>query len=254
MKVFGLLGRTLSHSFSKKWFEEKFAREQLSDFVYNNFELSHISHLPELLQRETDLQGFNITIPYKQDIVAYLHRCSDVVRMLGACNCVRVEEDLTLSGFNTDVIGFREALYRQLDAKPEAALILGTGGASKAVQFVLDEMGISWKLVSRSAASGLSYEELTGDLLQTYQLVINTTPVGTFPNIDEKPFLPYEHLTPEHFLFDLVYNPTTTAFMNEGIKKGARVSNGYEMLVLQAEASWRIWNHEEEQELFPLVN
>lgn len=252
MKTYGLLGRTLNYSFSKKWFEEKFTREHLSDLVYKNFELPNIVELPQLLQQETNLQGFNITIPYKQDVIAYLHRCTAVVQQLGACNCVRVEEDKSLSGFNTDVIGFRGALDQQLSAKPEAALILGSGGASKAVQFVLSEMGIEWKLVSRSGLQGLSYHEVTADVLRTHTLIVNTTPLGTYPNIDEMPQLPYEHLGPGHLLFDLVYNPKTTAFMKEGLSRGARVSNGYDMLVLQAEASWRIWNREDNEELVGL--
>ena len=244
MKRFGLLGRTLKHSFSKTYFTRRFEEERIQDCVYENFELQTINELPHLLTMYPDLAGLNVTIPYKEEILPYLTAVTDTVKAIGACNCVRVEGG-TLTGFNTDVFGFQNSLAPKLQPHHKRALVLGTGGAAKAIWYALDVLGIPYKKVSRQKeGADFQYEEITGDLLGEYHLVINTTPLGMYPNTGESPAIPYKALTPEHFLFDIVYNPEKTKFLAEGERRGAQVCNGYEMLIGQAEESWRIWNGE----------
>jgi shikimate dehydrogenase len=244
MKLFGLLGKTLKHSFSKSYFTQKFAKENRTDHRYENFELESISLLPRLLEKHPDICGLNVTIPYKEEVIPFLHVQNEVVQRIKACNCIKIS-DGKLYGFNTDVIGFKQSLEKGLQPQHQKALVLGTGGAAKAVQYALELLGIGFTIVSRTKKEGiLSYEALNKEAMQEHLLIINTSPVGMFPKVDEAPQIPYEFITPNHYLFDLVYNPEKTLFLQKGEERGASIANGYEMLVLQAEESWRIWNTE----------
>lgn len=243
MRQFALIGRTLKHSFSGDYFAKKFISEGIEGCSYSLFELADISEVEAMIASNPELRGFNITIPYKRDIMPYLAALSPEAESVGAVNCVKIE-DGKLTGYNTDVGGFSNALKLFLDGvKPERALVLGTGGASQAVQYSLRNMGILFDVVSRGRGQAdLTYEDITGEVIAKSGLIINSTPLGTFPDIDSAPQLPYEFLSGEHFLFDLVYNPPTTAFMKLGAQHGAKTMNGYAMLVGQAEESWSIWN------------
>lgn len=242
MRRFGLLGKTLTHSFSQAYFTGKFAEQNLPHCIYEKFELPSIEELPKLLSSYPDLEGLNVTIPYKQDVLPFLKEQNDVVRQTGACNCIKIR-DGKLYGYNTDVVGFSISLQPLLKPWHTKALVLGTGGASKAVEYVLQQLSIDYHLVSRTKGEGLlTYEELDKDMIRERLLIINTTPLGTFPNVDECPALPYHLLTPRHLLYDLVYNPEKTKFLQQGEAQGAQIKNGYQMLVEQAEESWRIWN------------
>lgn len=244
MRLFGLLGKTLKHSFSKSYFTEKFARESLAGHQYENFELESIGQLPRLLKQHPELNGLNVTIPYKEEVISYLHVQNEIVRKIKACNCIRIING-KLHGFNTDVIGFKQSLEKELKPRHKKALVLGTGGAAKAVQYALELLDIEYIIVSRTKKAGvLSYEELTGDIISEHLLIVNTSPVGMYPKVDEAPQIPYEFITPDHYLFDLIYNPEKTCFLQKGEEQGATICNGHEMLILQAEESWRIWNSE----------
>lgn len=242
MKQYGLIGYPLTHSFSKKYFTEKFQQENITDCSYENFPLENIHQLAGLLQLP-HLKGLNVTIPYKESVLSFLTEQSDVVKATGACNCIKIENG-KLKGFNTDVVGFEQSLKKFLKPYHTKALIFGTGGAAKAVEYVLQKLGIDYLLVSRKKgnAKTISYHELKVELLQQYLLLINTTPLGMYPKIDDCPDIAYGYLTPKHHLFDLVYNPERTLFLKNGEAKGATIQNGYEMLLLQAEESWNIWN------------
>ena len=243
MKRYGLIGRPLGHSFSAGYFAAKFRREGITGCDYALYELPSIEALPELLGTQPELQGFNVTIPYKQRIFDYLDDVSEEAARIGAVNCVR-RDGGRLTGFNTDIEGVRLSLRLLLgDDLPEAALVLGTGGASQAVQYALAEAGIPYAVVSRDPARGnFLYDDLRPEVVAGHRLIVNATPVGTFPHVDEAPLLPYEALTAAHYLFDLVYNPERTQFLLRGERQGARTLNGLPMLEAQAEASWRIWN------------
>lgn len=242
MSLYGLLGKTLKHSFSKNFFTEKFAKEGLSTHRYENFELEHIGQLESLLQEHPDLKGLNVTIPYKEAVLPFLHYRNEVVTAIGACNCIKIVNG-QLQGYNTDVVGFRDSLVKRLQPRHTKALVLGTGGAAKAVLYVLEQLGIAAQLVSRTQSeSTLPYDAMTPALVSEYLLVINTSPVGMYPHVNEAPHLPYDALTPQHLLFDLIYNPEQTLFLKHGADRGAQTANGYEMLVGQALESWRIWN------------
>lgn len=244
MRRFGLIGKTLKHSFSKTYFEKKFAEEGIKDCSYENFELASIGEFPGLITRYPDLYGLNVTIPYKEEVIPFLNSRDEVVEATGACNCIRVK-DGELRGYNTDVGAFRKSLQAHLRPHHKCALVLGTGGASKAVQYALKELGIDFVLVSRrKQADQLGYEDVGRDTVQQHQIIINTTPLGMFPNIEQDPPIPYKALTPRHLLFDLTYNPPKTKFLKQGEEQGAQTANGYDMLVAQAEESWRIWNSE----------
>lgn len=242
MKQYGLIGYPLTHSFSKKYFTEKFQQENITDCSYENFPLEDINQLSELLQLPY-LKGLNVTIPYKESVLSFLTEQSDVVKATGACNCIKIEAG-KLKGFNTDVVGFEQSLKKFLKPYHTKALIFGTGGAAKAVEYVLQKLDIDYLLVSRKKgnAKTISYHELKVELLQQYLLLINTTPLGMYPKIDDCPDIAYDYLTPKHHLFDLVYNPEKTLFLKNGEAKGASIQNGHEMLLLQAEESWKIWN------------
>lgn len=244
MKRYGLIGHPLGHSFSKAYFTEKFEREGL-DCEYLNFDIDEISLLRQLVIDHPDLKGFNVTIPYKEAILPYLDELDETAKAIGAVNTVKVLPNGRLKGFNTDVIGIERTLKNTI-ASP--ALILGTGGASKAVQYVLHQKGIPFHLVSRDPNKGhFTYETLTPTVIKEHLLIINATPVGMAPNINEAPLIPYEALTPQHILFDLIYNPEETRFLRKGKAKGALTINGLSMLHAQAKASWELWNREEKQ-------
>lgn len=242
MRRFGLLGYPLSHSFSQKYFTEKFAKLGLTDCVYENFSLPDIAALSDVLQSKKDLRGFNITIPYKKQVLAFVDEVSPVVKAIGACNCVNIKNGKRI-GHNTDVVGFEQSLRPFLKAHHTRALVLGTGGASAAVVYVLQHLGITVQSVSRTASDqAIAYAQVDEALLSSHHLIVNTTPLGMYPNLEECPPLPYQYITPLHHLYDLIYNPVETRFLANGKAKGATVQNGQEMLVLQAEESWRIWN------------
>ncbi len=238
---FGLIGRDIGYSFSRGYFTEKFHALGLTDHSYENFDLAEITDFPELIGITKDIKGFNVTIPYKEAILPYLTKIDDEAQKIGAVNTIKVEGS-TLTGYNTDVYGFQKSLEPMLNETHKNALILGTGGASKAVAYVFDKLGINYHQVSRRPKTGqLAYAGLTYDILQSHPIVVNATPLGTHPNVDEKPPLPYESLTDRHLLFDLIYNPSKTAFLKEGEQRGAAIQNGLRMLELQAEKAWELW-------------
>lgn len=247
--VYGLIGYPLSHSFSKKYFTEKFAREGIEQSRYELFPLSSINELPELLLKHPNLRGLNVTIPYKQSVIPYLHEIAEEAQAIGAVNVVKISNS-KLKGFNSDAYGFEKSLTNLLAEKPSIstdlqALILGTGGASKAIHYVLDKMNITHRYVSRTKLDGgFTYEEITPAILGEYRVVINCTPLGTYPNEDTFPMLPYQAVTERHYFYDLVYNPAETLFLKKGKVKGASTMNGLPMLHLQAERSWEIWREE----------
>jgi shikimate dehydrogenase len=251
MKLYGLIGYPLSHSFSRQYFEEKFRKENLTDCRYENFPLHSLEELPELVKRSPELRGFNITIPYKEKVMSALDQIDENAREVGAVNTVRVlrqKDGILMKGYNTDTYGFLTSLLPYLDKEAGSALILGTGGASKAVYCVLKRLGISCVFVSRHPVKTdhISYSELCGPLLFNSRLIINTTPLGMFPDTEACPDIPYEFLTGKHLLYDLIYNPAETKFLARGKEMGARTVNGIEMLRLQAEKAWEIWNNETE--------
>jgi shikimate dehydrogenase len=243
MRKFGLIGYPLGHSFSGNYFREKFRNENISDCLYSNYEIDAISSLPEIL-RDPELEGLNVTIPYKESVIPFLHVADSVVTAIGASNCIRISEG-KLTGFNTDVIGFEKSLVEKLTGTDQHALVLGTGGSSKAVAWVLQQKGIDFLFVSRKKTgkpNQVLYSDLNRQIMQKHTLIINTTPLGMFPNTESCADLPYEFAGPEHYFFDLVYNPSKTLFLEKGELAGARIKNGADMLAIQAEASWEIWN------------
>ncbi|MBS1626354.1 MAG: shikimate dehydrogenase [Bacteroidetes bacterium] len=241
MKIYGLIGYPLSHSFSKKYFDEKFVQEKISNAIFENFSIENIRLLKEILSRK-ELKGFAVTIPYKKEVIAFLHESNEVVKQINACNCVKIK-DGKLYGYNTDVIGFEKSFVQQLQPHHTKALILGTGGAAAAVEYVLQKLNIPYKFVSRTKqVNNFTYNELNEVVMNEYSIIINTSPLGTYPNVEECPAIPYQLLTAKHYLYDLVYNPTETKFLRLGKEKNCTVKNGYDMLVLQAEENWKIWN------------
>ena len=245
MRTFGLIGRSLSHSFSQTYFTQKFYRLGLEDCRYELFELASASELPDLPAQHPDLAGLNVTIPYKEQVWPYLTDVATSAALVGAVNVIELRADGSLIGHNTDYVGFRESLrpFYQVRGPEARALVLGTGGAAKAVGVALRELGIPHWLVSRDALGPhLTYAELTPDVLAAHPLIINTTPLGTYPTVDTCPPLPYEALTSQHYLYDLVYNPRETLFLQKGREAGAQTKNGFDMLERQAEAAWAIWN------------
>lgn len=245
MPEFGLLGRSLKHSFSQTYFTQKFHNLGLDDHRYGLFELAVIQELPALLTAHPELRGLNVTIPYKEQVWPFLNAVAPSAAKVGAVNVIEFREDGHLIGHNTDYVGFRDSLRAFLPPAPGPeirALVLGSGGASKAVEVALRELGIGYWVVSRNPmGAGLTYQELTPRLLQEHHLLINTTPLGTFPEVHECPPIPYEALSSQHYLYDLIYNPRETEFMQRGQAAGAHTKNGFEMLCLQAEAAWDIW-------------
>ncbi len=243
--TFGLIGFPLGHSFSVSYFSEKFSREGIQA-SYRNFPLKNIAEFKELVVSEQGLAGLNVTVPYKEQILPYLDALSETARNIKAVNTIcfcRKEGRHVLVGHNTDVIGFERSLEEHLKDRHNAALVLGTGGSSKAVVYVLERLGMEYSLVSRSRGEDrISYDELDDEMVANHPVIINTTPLGMHPDTDFFPSIPYQAITPEHLLFDLIYNPEKTAFLFKGEERGARCVNGYDMLGYQAEASWEIWN------------
>ncbi len=247
MNTYGLIGYPLGHSFSRKFFTEKFATEGI-DAQYLNFEIPSIEEFPNIIKNNPTLRGLNVTIPYKQQVMQYLDDISEEAKAIGAVNVVKcqlstVNCQLHLTGYNSDVIGFVESIKPLLKPHHKKALILGTGGASKAIRYGLEKkLGMKTLFVSRSAREGMiTYEEVTAEVLKEYEVIVNCSPVGMYPHVDECPALPYEALNENNLLYDLVYNPLETLFMKKGAAQGATVKNGLEMLHLQAIASWEFW-------------
>ena len=242
MKRYGLIGYPLTHSLSEQYFTQKFIQEGIKDCVYERFSMPSIADLHEILNSHLDLRGFNITIPYKKEVLAFLTERSKAVEEVGACNCVKIESG-KLIGYNTDVIGFENSLIPFLKPIHNRALVLGTGGVALAIVYVLQKLGIEFSYVSRTATIGqFSYNDLDASVMASHTLIINTTPLGMFPNIEDCPAIPYDLLTPEHHLFDLTYNPAASTFLTKGKQMGTTIQNGQQMFVEQAEQSWRIWN------------
>lgn len=247
-KRYGLLGKTLQHSFSKKYFTEKFETEQLLDCVYELYEIEDIAKFPALKAAIPNLCGLNVTIPYKQAIIPYLDSLHKSASKVGAVNVIKFEKSGIIVGYNSDYYGFKQSLINEskainFDLTTANALIVGLGGAAKAVIAALDDLGIMYHTVSRDATKAdYSYHTLDSEAIQSHTLIINCSPVGTFPTINDSPIIPYEALTASHFLYDLVYNPLQTMFMTKGMAQNAHVKNGLEMLSLQAEKAWEIWN------------
>ena len=248
MDKYGLIGYPLGHSFSRDFFNEKFRNEGI-DAEYVNFEIPDISRFPEILTENPDLRGLNVTIPYKEKIISYMDTLSEEARQIGAVNVVRVSErkgQTYLKGFNSDVIGFTRSIEPLLEPKHKKALILGTGGASKAIRYGLEQLGLEYRLVSRTPREGVwSYNQLTPETMQEYTVIVNCTPVGMYPHPDTCPPLPYEAIGHDHLLYDLVYNPEETLFLRKGRGQGAITKNGLEMLLLQAYAGWEFWHSED---------
>ena len=239
---FGLVGRNISYSFSRGYFTRKFGDMGLRGYSYENFDLPLLDDFPRVLKENPDLRGLNVTIPYKEAIIPYLDSVSPEAAQIGAINTIKITEG-QLTGFNTDIYGFREAIAPFMRRGHTKALILGTGGASKAVKYVLEHMGLVVTLVSRNPGQGmLAYADIGEKVLREHPVLINATPLGTHPNITDKPPLPYAFIGNHHLLFDLIYNPEKTAFLLEGESRGAQISNGLRMLELQAEKAWEIWN------------
>ena len=258
MKKFGLIGYPLSHSFSKKYFNEKFEREGLKDYHYELYPLQNISDIENLINSTPDLCGLNVTIPHKIGVMYYLDKVSPDAKAIDAVNCIKIIKNnpletvfsgelpnmkVRLEGYNTDAYGFETSLKPLLKKHHTKALVLGSGGGSRAVTYVLSKLGIDYRVVSRrKGPKQITYAELTKNLMNEYLLIINTTPLGMAPNIETSPEIPYEFLGEKHLLYDLVYNPAETEFLKKGQARGATVKNGEEMLHLQAEKAWEIWN------------
>ncbi len=262
MKQYGLIGYPLSHSFSKKYFTAKFEQEGILDSAYHLFPIEHISELPALLKKHPNLCGLNVTIPYKQSVLKYLDWIEDDAKKIGAVNCIRINSespvaaaftgelgitghDFRLEGFNTDLYGFEKSLKPLLKSRHDRALVLGDGGAAQAVKCALENLGIAYLVVTRKPGKGaILFKDLKTDHIKNNLIIINTTPLGMTPHVDEYPPIPYEAVTRRHLLYDLVYNPEKTFFLQKGEERGATIKNGLEMLILQAEKSWEIWTEE----------
>jgi shikimate dehydrogenase len=245
--VYGLIGYPLGHSFSKKYFSEKFRRENITNARYELFPLGNIAQLPDLIATQPGLRGLNVTIPYKEAVIPFLNNIDPAAAKIGAVNCISINKDGSMKGYNTDVYGFRQSIKPFLESQHERALILGTGGASKAVYHVLKEIGIDCYFVTRDKnkvpfTNVFEYAELNEYIMNAFKLIVNCSPVGTFPETSEAPDIPYQHLGNSHLLYDLVYNPPETLFMKKGKEMGAATINGLSMLEQQAEEAWRIWS------------
>jgi shikimate dehydrogenase len=241
MAKYGLIGNNISYSFSKTFFSIKFEKEKRND-TYHNFDIDSIEMFDSIISSTPELKGLNVTIPYKEAIIPKLDRIHKEAAAIGAVNTIKITKTGKLIGYNTDHYGFAKSLADYLPIKEKTALILGTGGASKAIAFVLDIMGFNYIFVSRTKAENtIRYETLNQKLIGQNYLIVNTTPLGTFPDVREYPNIPYQYLTKDHLLFDLIYNPHETEFLKRGFAKGARVVNGLKMLEYQAKKSWAIW-------------
>ncbi|RZL51145.1 MAG: shikimate dehydrogenase [Pedobacter sp.] len=247
MRTFGLIGFPLSHSFSKKFFSEKFEAEQITACRYELFPIAHADEIKDLIASNPSLCGLNVTIPHKLNVMPFLNDIDRAAQEIGAVNCIAIDQkgDLpVLKGYNTDAYGFAESLKPLLEKQHQKALIFGDGGAAKAVKYVLDQLGISYLVVVRNPApNAILYSAVTEQVLSEHKLLINTTPLGMLPNLNSYPVIPYQYVTPQHLAYDLVYNPEKTVFLEKAKEQGAKIKNGLEMLYLQAERSWYIWNN-----------
>ncbi|GEC72673.1 shikimate dehydrogenase [Flavobacterium flevense] len=242
-KRFGLLGRNISYSFSKGHFTTKFEKEKYQGYTYENFDIQEISAFPEIIKNTEHLKGLNVTIPYKEEVIPFLDKLSKKATKIGAVNTIKITKKGKLKGYNTDYFGFLKSLKPLLQPHHKKALILGTGGASKGVAFALEELGIGYTFVSRNASEkAIDYSQLNADTFQEYQIIINSTPIGTSPNIEACPDIPYAFFTEKHIAYDLIYNPAETQFLKNAKEKGAQIKNGLDMLIFQAEKAWEIWN------------
>lgn len=240
---FGLLGRNISYSFSKGHFTEKFKDPIFEGYTYENFDIEDINYFTELVKNNPDVRGLNVTIPYKEAILPFLDKLSKKATAIGAVNTIKFSKKGKLKGYNTDYYGFKKSLEPLLQPHHTKALILGTGGAAKAVAFALEELGILYTFVSReNKEKTIRYDLLNATIFENHTIIINTTPLGTSPNIDNFPTIPYDFFTEKHIAYDLIYNPAETVFLKKAKKYGAKTKNGLEMLIIQAEKAWRIWN------------
>lgn len=242
-RLFGLIGHPLTHSFSKKYFTEKFLNENIEGCSYELFDINDINLLPEIVAAHPYLKGLNVTIPYKKQVIPFLTDTTNLPKGLIACNCIKIDNG-NLTGYNTDVVGFEQSFTPLLQPHHNKALVLGNGGATGAVTFVLEKLNIPYSIVSRQPAGNgtIEYKHITADVMEAATIIINTTPLGTYPDVENRPDIPYQYLTPRHYLYDLVYNPAKTLFLQSGEAAGAAIKNGADMLVIQAEESWKIWN------------
>ena len=243
-KVFGLLGKNISYSFSRGYFTKKFETLDLKKYLYKNFDIQDLKEFPEVIAEETNLLGINVTIPYKEEVIQYLDTLDKTAEEIGAVNTIKFTKRGNLKGYNTDVVGFKNSIAPLLKKHHKHALILGTGGASKAVAYALAKNNIACVFVSRSPSENneISYKDLDAAIIAKHHIIVNCTPLGTSPDIHLSPAIPYAFITDKHLLYDLIYNPEITSFLSKGKDRGAVIKNGYEMLELQAEESWRIWN------------
>lgn len=243
-KLFGLLGKNISYSFSRRYFTEKFNKLDLNKYKYVNFDLQKIEDFRSVILKHKDLNGINVTIPYKEEVIPFLDKLDKTAAKIGAVNTIKFIKRGSLKGYNSDVVGFESSILPLLKKHHKKALILGTGGASKAVAYALKKNKISYKFVSRNpeGKKEISYNTLTQEIIENYTIIINCTPLGTSPKIEKCPDIPYQFITKNHILYDLIYNPEITTFLSKGKQKEAITKNGLEMLQLQAEESWRIWN------------
>ena len=243
MREFGIIGKTLVHSFSKKYFEEKFKKEGITNCVFNQYSLKRIEEIKGLIINNPNIEGFSVTMPYKEAIIPYLDEMDDIVKEIGACNCVKVKHG-KLIGYNTDVIGFLESFLTMYEVHYFNAIILGNGGASKAVKYALEQLSIDSTFIARNPKNkdDIQWNTLSKEHFKEANIVINTTPLGTFPNIEEFPDIPYSEFNEHILAFDLIYNPEETIFLKNAKEKGAKTINGFEMLEIQADNAWEIWN------------
>ena len=244
-KVFGLLGKDIEYSFSRGYFTKKFEKLGLKKHEYVNFDIQSIEEFPSIIKKGKDnLGGINVTIPYKEEVMKHLSKLDKTAKEIGAVNTIKFTKRGNLKGYNSDVVGFEKSIFPFIKKHHKRALILGTGGASKAIAYAFKKNGIKYKFVSRSpkGKKEISYQDLTKEVIEKYNIIVNSTPVGTSPNIENSPNIPYQFITENHLLYDLIYNPEVTTFLSKGKENGAIIKNGYEMLQLQAEESWRIWN------------
>ena len=243
MRKFGLIGKNIDYSFSRTYFKNKFQKEKITDATYENFDLDSISFFNDILNNNKEIKGLNVTIPYKETVIPFLDKLSNTARKIGAVNTIKITKKGKRIGYNTDAYGFEKSLNLLLKVNHTHALILGTGGASKAVAYSLKKLKIKYNFVSRTVGNkSFSYNELNKSIIQKHLIIINTTPLGTFPDIDKCPKIPYEYLSENHILFDLIYNPVQSKFLKKGIERGCKTQNGLNMLAFQAEKAWRIWN------------
>ncbi|WP_334059054.1 shikimate dehydrogenase family protein [Polaribacter sp. P097] len=243
-KLFGLLGRDISYSFSRGYFTKKFTALNLEHHSYVNFDIPKIEDFPSIIENNESIKGINVTIPYKEEVMAYLDKIDKTAKEIGAVNTIKITKRGNLKGYNSDVVGFEKSIVPLLEKHHKKALILGTGGASKAIAYALKLNNIKYKFVSRNPKTKkqISYNDLSQEIMQDYTIIVNSTPLGTSPDVDKFPAIPYQFITSKHLLYDLIYNPEVSKFLANGKANGAKIKNGFEMLELQAEESWRIWN------------